>query len=178
MNLTIDQIKQLGDLEDKIKELSSNKKALQAKIVAQSQDDESRLNTVYSSTYNQELTQKSQELAASKIQDLINWEIDSSTKILDLAKRTYFQFLTSIDLVSLLEKFASRYGVSLQSAKIYISKDLENSMQIPNSQVDAGLAESSFIVDFADIKLDLSFESVKEDLVPLLASESLSLNLN
>lgn len=181
MNLTINQIQDLSLLENTIKELEAQKITLQDQLKLSGQNNQIKLQSIYSTAFNNSLTLRSQTATSQSITELRDWENSNISELYSIIKRTYVEFLTSSNLDTLISSFVTHYNLQDESITILVSQDLGAKLQMRdlsrlNPKIDSKLNDISLILDFGDLlRLDLSFDAIKDTLVPNLISNSISI---
>jgi hypothetical protein len=156
MNLTIDQIQELGELEKKIADLSQVKIKLAAQVTLSDQSNQTKLNSIFETVFNNVLTQKSQKLTAQNINELSNWEKSNINMLNKHVEDAYSEFLFSPMFNQLILDFANQYNLSNNNIKITTSSDLQNKLtlsSLPNATIDSDskLDPMSINLDFGEV---------------------------
>jgi hypothetical protein len=181
MNLTIDQIQELGELEKKIAVLTQVKTKLTAQVTLSDQSNQTKLNSIFETVFNNALTQKSQKLTAQNINELSNWERSNINMLSKHVENAYTEFLHSSMFNQLVLDFVKQYNIESNEIKITTSSDLQNKLtfsNLPNIKLDCDskLDPMSINLDFGEVmSIDMSFDSVKEQILPILISQSIKL---
>lgn len=181
MNLTINQIQELGELEKQIQELTAKKTSLQSQVALAGQNNQTKLESVFNTTFNNALTLRSQALTTQNIAQLANWERDNINDLYEQIKKTYLDFLGSSQLSQMFNDFVKEYKFEENKVFVELSSDLENKVNLQgltnfSISTNSNLDPMSLIFDFGEVLVvDMSFDSIKDELVPKLSSHSITI---
>lgn len=181
MNLTIDQIQELGELEKKIANLVLLKTKLEAQVTLSDKSNQTKLNSIFETIFNNVLTQKSQKLTAQNINELSNWEKSNIYMLNKHVEDAYTEFLHTSMFNQLVLDFVKQYNLENNEIKITTSSDLQNKLAISGLSnltldCDSKLDPMSINLDFGEVmSIDMSYNNVREQILPILISQSINL---